>query len=307
MLIDLIMGGPGREAAVSRRSGACLAAALRRRGHDVLEIDLSGRLEPERLRPGAVVFNTVHGTYGEDGGLQSELDRLGRSYVGSSAEASRLCMDKAATKRCLSAAGLRVPHGIDIVLGTRCPTDSIPDGPLVLKPRDDGSSVGLRLLEDRGQLAEALAGLRSELGPRPYLIEERLPGPEFTVAVLEGADGPTALPPLAIRPAQGVFDYQAKYHRDDTREEPVEDRALARSLAMLAVAAHRACGCRDLSRTDLMLAADGEPVLLEVNTLPGMTTASLTPKAAAAAGIPFDELADRLVHRAAARMTGGSP
>jgi D-alanine-D-alanine ligase len=304
MHIDIIMGGPGREAAVSRRSGAALAAALRRRGHEVAEIDLAGRLEPARLRAGAVAFNIVHGTYGEDGQLQDELEHLGVPFVGSDAAASRLCMDKAATKRVLAQAGIRVPWGVEIDLGKpfRMTDFKLPHlGALVLKPADDGSSVGLRMVPNPGHVLPACEELLREVGRRRYLIEERLPGPEYTVAVVDEDAGPRALPPLVISAASGVFDYEAKYDRADTVEVPVEDAALAAQLAAVAVAAHRACGCRDLSRTDLMRTADGGHAVLEINTLPGFTPASLTPKAAAAAGISFDELAERLVQRAAGR------
>lgn len=309
MIVDVLMGGPGREAAVSRRSGAALAAALRRRGHDVAEIDLDGRLDSTRLRPGAVAFNIVHGTYGEDGSLQAELEALGRAYVGSDAAASRLCMDKAATKAVLAKAGIRVPWGVEIDLGRsfRMTDFTLPHlAGLVLKPADDGSSVGLRMVPNPSHVLPACEELLREVGPRRYLLEERLPGPEYTVAVIEDDDGAYALPAITIQAAGGVFDYQAKYHRDDTREEPVADAALAARLGAIAVAAHRACGCRDLSRTDLMRTADGDYAVLELNTLPGFTQASLTPKAAAAAGISFDELAERLVRRAAGRQTAGA-
>jgi len=304
LAIDVLCGGPGREAEVSRRSGAAIVAGLVRRGHDVLAIDLPGRLESARLRPGAVVFNIVHGTYGEDGTLQDELDALDKAYVGCGAAASRLCMDKAATKARLTAAGLRTPWGVRVELGTPfSPKDlKLPNhGGLVLKPAGEGSSVGLRLIASPSFLLPAVEELLREVGPKPYLIEERLPGPEYTVAVIDEDAGPRALPPLTIRAASGVFDYEAKYNRSDTIEEPVTDPVIAAELARLAVAAHRACGCRDLSRSDLMATAGGAIAILEINTLPGFTTASLTPKAAAAAGIGFDELVERLAMRAAAR------
>jgi D-alanine-D-alanine ligase len=307
MIIDVLMGGPGKEADVSRRSGAAVADALASRGHDVARIDLADRLDPARLRSGAVVFNIVHGTYGEDGTLQAELDALGRSYVGSDAAISRRCMDKQATKDVLAKAGIRVPWGVAVHLGTPFrPSDlKLPHhAGLVLKPRDDGSSVGLRMVPNPSFVLPAVEELLREVGPRPYLIEERLPGPEYTVAVIDegpvGAPQPRALPPIAIT-AAGVFDYAAKYQRADTIEEPLADPALAARIMALGVAAHRAAGCRDLSRTDVMLTADGDIAVLEINTLPGMTGRSLTPKAAAAAGIPFPELCERLAARAQAR------
>jgi D-alanine-D-alanine ligase len=310
MKVDVIMGGPGREAAVSRRSGTAIAAALRRNGHDVAEIDLAGELDPARLRPGAVAFNYVHGTYGEDGTLQRLLESLGRPYVGTDAQASALCMDKHATKQRLQAHGIRVPWGVRLDLAKPFSSRDIRfphHAGLVLKPANDGSSVGLRMIANPSFLLPAIEDILRELGPVPYLLEERLPGPEYTVAVIDEDTGPRALPPLAIRPASGVFDYEAKYHRADTSEEPVDDAVLAARLGALGVAAHRACGCRDLSRTDIMRTADGDFAVLEINTLPGFTAQSLVPKAAAAAGIPFDDLVERLVRRAAARIPETTP
>ncbi len=307
MRVDVICGGPGREAAVSRRSGAAIAAGLVRAGHDALLIDIDRRMDPAALRDGALVFDIVHGTYGEDGTLQAELDALGRTYVGSAAAVSALCMDKERTKDCLRAAGVRVPWGVPIHLGTPFQVKDLklPHlGALVLKPRSDGSSVGLRMVANPSFVLPTCEELLRELGPVAYLLEERLPGPEYTVAVLGDGDEATALPPLAIRAADGLFDYQAKYHRTDTDESPVGEPAVAAALAALAVAAHRAAGCRDLSRVDLMRTADDGYAVLEINTLPGFTDASLVPKAARAAGIGFDALVDRLVRRAASRHGG---
>ncbi len=305
MKIDVIMGGPGREAVISRRSGTAIAEALRRRGHDVQVIDLVDRLDAKQLRTDAVAFNIVHGTYGEDGTLQGELDRAGVSYVGSDAAVSRLCMDKGQTKARLSEHHLRVPWGVRLDLRQPfSPKDlKIPHhAGLVLKPGCDGSSVGLKMVANPSFVLPAIEEILRELGPVPYLLEERLPGPEYTVAVVDLGDGPQALPPLTISAVDGVFDFDAKYQRADTQELPVSDPVLAKRLADLGLAAHRACGCRDISRCDIMRASDGELVLLEVNTLPGFTAASLVPKAAAAAGISFDDLVERLAARAAARI-----
>ena len=177
-------------------------------------------------------------------------------------------------------------------------------GPLVLKPRADGSSVGLRMVANPSFILPTCEELIREVGAIGYLLEERLPGPEYTVAVLGDGAGAEALPPLEITPADGLFDYEAKYNRADTDESPVADPVLAARLAELGVATHRATGCRDLSRTDIMRTADGDYAVLEINTLPGMTDTSLMPKAAKAAGITFDELVDRLVKRAAGRTPG---
>ena len=304
MMIDVLMGGPGREAVISRRSGTAIAEALRRRGHDVVVVDIADRLDAKTLRRDAVAFNIIHGTYGEDGTLQAELDALGISYVGSDAATSRLCMDKGQTKARLTEHRLRVPWGVRLDLRQPfSPKDlKIPHhAGLVLKPACDGSSVGLKMVANPSFVLPAVEEILRELGPVPYLLEERLPGPEYTVAVVDLGDGPRALPPLTIRVADGVFDFEAKYQRSDTQETPVTDTVIAARLAELGLAAHQACGCRDISRCDIMRTSDGEYALLEVNTLPGFTGASLVPKAAAAAGITFDELVERLAARAAGR------
>lgn len=305
--IDVLKGGPGHEAVVSRRSGMAIAAGLQRCGHDVHVIEVESTVDLSRLRPGALVFNIVHGTYGEDGRLQAELDAAGKSYIGSDARVSALCMDKEAAKTVLKAAGIRVPWGVPIHLGSPFQVKDLrlPHfGPLVLKPRSDGSSVGLRMVANPSFILPTCEELLAEVGAIPYLLEEQLPGPEFTVAVLGDGEAAYALPPLVIKPASGVFDYDAKYNRADTDEMPVVDAALAARLGAIAVAAHRAAGCRDLSRSDLMRTADGEYAVLEINTLPGFTDTSLVPKAAAAAGMDFDHLVDGLVQRAAARGVG---
>jgi D-alanine-D-alanine ligase len=310
MLIDVLLGGPGREHDISVLSGTAIAEALTRRGHDVQPVLIRERLDPTMLRSGSVVFNYIHGTYGEDGVLQAELDALGRSYVGCDAATSRLCMDKELTKQRLAAAGIRVPWGVAVDLGSPFgPRDlKLPhQGPLVLKPRDDGSSVGLKMVPNPSFILPAVEELLAEVGRRRYLIEERLPGPEYTVAVVDVGDGPRALPPLYIQAVSGVFDYEAKYHRNDTTEAPVEDAALAQRLSALGLAAFSALGCRDIARADVMRTTDGDYAILEVNTLPGFTRASLVPKAAAAAGMGFDDLVEALARQADRRRGAAVP
>ena len=200
MKVDVIMGGPGREAVISRRSGAAIADALRRRGHDVNVIDVTNRLNVHDLRVDAVAFNIIHGTDGEDGTLQAELDQAGIAYVGSDAAVSRLCMDKGLTKARLTEHKLRVPWGVRLDLRQPfSPKDlKVPHhAGLVLKPACDGSSVGLKIIANPSFILPAIEEILRELGPVPYLLEERLPGPEYTVAVVDLGDGPQALPPLA--------------------------------------------------------------------------------------------------------------
>lgn len=299
----VVMGGPGREAAVSRASGRAIAAALASAGCRVQTLDLHGTTDASHLPPGRVVFNIVHGTWGEDGTFQAALEAAGACFVGADSAASRLCMDKVRSKRVVAAAGLAVAG--DVVVTGLGPVPLAPGASgVVVKPVADGSSVGLRLLGPDDDLAAAIAGIRAELGPLPLLVEERLAGPEYTVAVIDQAPGqPRALPGLRICPAAGAYDYEAKYERDDTRYEALDDDpVLASMLAEMALTAYTACGCRDLARVDFMADGDRKPRFLEINSLPGFTSHSLLPKAAALAGIGFVELCLELVDRAATRL-----
>lgn len=303
--VDVVMGGPGREAAVSRTSGAAIVEGLQAGGHDVQAVDIDGKLDPGRLRPDSLVFNIVHGTYGEDGTLQAELDAAGRAYIGSGAAASRLCMDKQATKERLIAGGLAVAWGKAIAsAGFRLEDHpDIPAGPLVLKPRCDGSSVGLRMLASRDDLPAAVADVVRELGRIPMLIEERLAGPEYTVGVIQGrGDSIRALTPIRIISAVGTYDYQAKYHRDDTQKLFMEEEPLAGRLREIGEKVFTLCGCRDLARIDVMANGRGDLCVLEINTLPGFTRHSLLPKAAAHEGLTMEFLLSHLVQQASGRI-----
>ncbi len=301
MKVDVIMGGPGREAAVSRDSGTAVAAGLRAAGHDVAELDLVERLDPSALRSRSVVFNIVHGTYGEDGSLQAELEALGRRYVGSEADCSRLCLDKLATKDRVAAAGVPVIPGRPAAAGAVPDLGGLDAGRgLVCKPRCDGSSVGLHLLAATSDLPAALAAIHAEQGPVDVLVETRLPGPEYTVGLLVDPDGELrALPPIHIVPAGDTYDYAAKYASDETEYRFPSPGPLTDRLRQLGRTAFRACGCRHFARADFMADADGEPRFMEINTLPGFTSHSLLPKAAAEQGVDFVALVDRLVHLAA--------
>lgn len=305
--VDVVCGGPGREHDVSVTSGKAVYQALLSAGVDARLVTVDQTLELSQLRSGSVVFNVIHGTYGEDGTLQQVLDEAGRVYVGSGVAASRLCMDKDATKSMAQAAGIPVAwgRGLDVrnPMGIR---DLVPPTltGLVIKPRCDGSSVGLRFIPSKSFLLPTIEELIHELGPIPLLVEERLPGPEYTVAIIEQPDRSVqTLPPIAIVPAAGSYDYAAKYQRDDTAYEPVDDETLAQSLQALAEKAYLAAGCRDFARVDFMLNASAQPCLLELNTLPGFTNHSLVPKAAQWVGMDFNALCLHLIQLAAGRLT----
>lgn len=309
MKVAVIQGGPSAEAEVSRASAAAVARALAAAGHDAVLLELEAELAL-RLLGGSfdVVFPAVHGRLGEDGALQGLLEVLDLGYVGCGIRASAICADKVSTKTVLRARGL--PLAAEVLLPEDAPIDSAALiatlGPnMVVKPPAGGSAIGVsRLLEgfSRAELEGAVA-LAREQGP-VVLIERYVRGLELTCGVLEGEDGPVALPPTLISAqASDWYDFESKYSDGGSRHicpAPLERGQLLR-VQELAVAAHLAVGARDLSRTDMILGDDGQIVLLEVNTLPGMTSVSLFPEAAQAAGIGFSELVDRLVKRARAR------
>jgi D-alanine-D-alanine ligase len=293
--ITVMLGGPSAEREVSLRSGVSVAAALRSLGHDVSELDPK---EPGwRLAPGTeVVFLALHGTYGEDGTVQAELEKLRVAYTGCDSAASRIGFDKALTKQRCAAAG--VPTARSLVLeSTKTPWPMGWNPPLVLKPVRQGSSVGLQFVERVEQWPGALAeSLRHDT---EVLMEEKIVGRECTVGIL----GDRALPIVEVRPKSGVYDYRTKYSVGATEyfcPAPF-DETTTRRVQEVALGAFHAIGGRDYSRVDVMVRSSGEPVVLEVNTLPGMTETSLLPKAAAAAGIGYPELCQRMVDLALRR------
>ena len=280
---------------MSLRSGATVAGALRSLGHQVTEVDpRDGRfdLPPET----DVVFLVLHGTYGEDGTVQRRLDELGATYTGCDAESSRIAFDKVLTKnRCQES---QVPTAKFLVVKSK--TAPWPKGwqpPLVVKPVRQGSSVGLQFVERvedwTAALAEALK-FDSEV-----LIEEKIIGRETTVGILGGEP----LPVVEVRPKTGSYDYKNKYTAGRTEYFcPAEfDAATTRRIQAAALGAFAAVGGRDYARVDVMVGANDEPVVLEVNTLPGMTETSLLPKAAAAAGLNYAQLCQRMVELALKR------
>jgi D-alanine-D-alanine ligase len=287
--ITVMLGGPSAEREVSLKSGDGVARALRSLGHDVTELDPqngSWKLPPKT----DVVFLALHGTYGEDGTVQGQLDEQRVAYTGCDAEASRIGFDKFLTKQRCIAAG--VPTARFMMIDSA--SASWPMGwnpPVVLKPARQGSSVGLQFVEKVADWSKALAeALRYDT---EVLMEEKIVGRECTVGIL----GEKALPIVEVRPKSGVYDYQNKYITGTTEYFcPAEFDALTtKRIQEAGLGAFRAIGGRDYSRVDVMVRPDGEPVVLEVNTLPGMTESSLLPKAAAAAGISYAELCQKMV------------
>ena len=283
-----MLGGPGAEREVSLRSGKAVSEALRRRGHEVAEID---PIKPWKLTPSMdVVFLALHGWFGEDGTVQRQLEELRVPYTGSGVEASRLAFDKALSKERFRSAGLTVPDEVVIKTpGSRRPAEF--ELPLVLKPAAQGSSVGLSFVRKESDWDESLSKA-FEFGDS-VLCEKLIAGREVTVGVL----GEATLPIVEIRPKSGSYDYQNKYTTGAT-DYFCPAKFPAAQTARIQQAGKRAydcLGCRDYGRVDIIVSQDGEPVVLEVNTLPGMTETSLMPKAAAAAGIGYDELCERMI------------
>jgi D-alanine-D-alanine ligase len=293
--ITVMLGGPSAEREVSLKSGAAVAKALRSLGHVVHELDPGD--DSWTLPAGTdVVFLALHGTYGEDGTVQQHLESLGVPYTGCDAESSRRAFDKVATKnRCIAAGVPTARFEVFNSSNAPWPTDWRP--PVVLKPVRQGSSVGLQFVERVEDWSAALGeALRFD---SEVLMEEKIPGRETTVGILGGE----ALPIVEVRPRQGAYDYQNKYTSGRTEylcPAPF-DAAATRRIQQAALGAFGAVEGRDYGRVDVIVRPDGGPVVLEVNTLPGMTETSLLPKAAAAAGISFAELCRRMIDMAAQR------
>ena len=307
--ILVLMGGPSCERAVSLLSGAAVAAALEACGHNVRQADI-GPTDPSALDGEApdAVFIALHGEFGEDGQVQLMCEERNLAYVGAGPHASELAMDKAASKQIYRRSGLATPdwaviEEFDTPARQARLMGEVPL-PCVLKPINGGSSLDVHLADDPARRGEALEALLDEYARA--MVEQRIDGRELTVGVL----GERALPVMEIRPHRRFYDYDAKYVDDDTEYvfDHGLDAATVADLQAAALTAHEALGCRDMSRSDFMLDGDGRSWLLETNTIPGFTSHSLLPKAAAHAGVPFGRLCEQLVCMAMDRKrTGGQP
>lgn len=301
--VGVVMGGLSAEREVSLNTGAGVLAALQESGWDAVAIDwkpgtnLAQLLEQAKA---AVVWNALHGTYGEDGAVQGLTSCLGIPCTGSGILASALAMDKVMSKRIFESNGVPTPRWRLLPSAQEGgPADgsdgpaALADWPLpcVIKPANEGSSVGVSVVEDRASLAAAVALARQHHGP--VLVEDYIAGTEVFVGILDGE----VLGSVEVRPAGKFYDYEAKYKRNDTTylippelPSPVVDRAQS-----LALAAYKALGCSGHSRPDLRITPSGEAFVLEVNTLPGMTKTSLLPKIAKSVGMSYATLCERIL------------
>lgn len=337
MKINVLMGGISPERNISLLSGRAAVAALRANGHTVQAIDpargAQGLLRDDELqaaRPAPVtdeeiaafdpralvecvesslfddvdvVFIVLHGKYGEDGYIQSLLDLRGLTYTGSSMLASAIAMDKITSKMLFSVAGIPTPHWVTLRPDQADDEEMIAEvmreipGTLVVKPNDQGSTVGMSIVHPGDDLASAvrLAGHYSN----SVLIEQYIPGRELTVTVL----GNDALPIIEIAPKEGFYDYENKYTKGRTEYHcPAElSEEVQHHVQNLAVAAHGILGCHGYSRVDFRLTEDNMPFCLEVNTIPGFTETSLVPMSARQAGIEFGELCEEIIRSAQAK------
>ena len=290
--VGVLMGGPSAEREVSLETGQGVLAALRSLGYDCVELDWTDQASVcELVSRVDVVWNALHGTFGEDGAIQGLLSCLRVPYTGSGILASALAMDKVASKRIFEARGVPTPPWRVLQ------DDTNPDDialPAVIKPAQEGSSVGVSIVQAREQVAPAIAQARNFHGAT--LIEEFIPGAEVQTGILDGE----VLGSIEIRPAVEFYDYEAKYQRDDTQyliPTTLTPDVLTRA-EKVALEAYFALGCAGHSRIDLRVRGDGEVFCLEVNTLPGMTGHSLLPKIAAHRGMDYAELCDRILSSA---------
>jgi len=296
MKVSVLAGGVSGEREVSLRSGAAVAKALRSIGVKVLEVDVKekGVKVPQGTD---ICFLALHGTYGEDGEVQRELEAAGMPFTGSGSEASALAFDKLKARDAMLAAG--VPMAESQEWTPAC--DWKP--PYVLKPVASGSSLGTFLVRAEEEAKKAVKEAK-KWKDGGMMIERLIEGAEMTVGIL----GEQALPVIEVRPAKGFYDYKNKYTSGATQylcPAPIP-KEKAQELQELALKAHRSLGCEVLSRVDIMVDTEGKAYVLEVNTLPGMTDLSLLPKAGRAAGIDFTTQCLRILELSWARFHKGA-
>lgn len=311
--VAVLMGGRSLEREVSLASGKRVCEALTERGYRVLALDLTPELvQTLRAERPDACYIALHGKYGEDGAVQELLEFLGVPYTGPGVTASALAWDKPVAKRLFTDAGIPTPPWVTLTaaafkeMGAATALDLVPEAlggfPIVVKPSKQGSALGLAKVETADELPEALLSALSYADAA--LIEKWIDGPELAVSVLEDAEGvPNVLPPVEIVAKSGLFDFTAMYTAGETDyyvPARLADDVTA-EVVRLARAVHELLGCRDVSRVDMVVGADGEPYVLESNTSPGMTVMSLLPMAAEAADISFHDVVEQILYAALAR------
>lgn len=303
MKVAVVYGGSSDEREVSLASGHNACEALTKAGLEVELVDTQDtRAAIRRLADGGfdAVFIALHGKGGEDGTIQGALEMLQIPYTGSGVAASAIAMDKSRSKALYGPAGLAVARSVTLSKPEDFSVEEIREAvgdKCVVKPCGDGSSVGMSIVHDPAELPHAL-DVAFACG-QAVMVEEYVSGTEVTVAVLGNAD-PEPLPVIEIVPHAEFYDYEVKYSANGA-DHIIPARLAPEVYARVqdcAVRAHKALGCRGVSRSDFIVKADGTPVILETNTIPGMTATSLLPDAAAKAGIDFSEVCVKLLELA---------
>lgn len=298
--IGVLMGGLSAEREVSLKSGAAVHKALLEAGYNAVAIDvdrdLAARLAAERIE---VAFICLHGRYGEDGSVQGLLELMGIPYTGSGVLASALAMDKIFAKKIFAASGMTITPYVVVQQGEEPAVSFLPFPlPVVVKPSREGSSVGVCIVKQAGELQSAVEdAFRYD---REILIEQYVKGREIQVGILDGA----AIGAIEIVPKNEFYDFEAKYTDGMATHilpAPLPPEQYA-SLLKAGEQAHRCLGCSGYSRVDFIVTDAGAAYVLEVNTLPGMTALSLLPEIAQGAGISFGELVERIISSAALKM-----
>ncbi len=303
--IVVLVGGPSTEAEVSRRTGKAVADALKSKDYNVEIMELNPITFSEEIKEKncGIVFNAVHGKYGEDGLVQGTLDMLKIPYTGSDVLAAALTMDKVAAKRIFKSEKISTPKAE--VYRAAEKSDELAGEiekkfglPVVIKASSQGSSIGVNIVENSDGIAEAIENAFT-FGDE-ILVEEFIKGRELTVAVYGNADNAEALPVIEITTVSGRYDYESKYTKGaSTHICPAElSPKITEKVQTAAIKAFKACKCCGVARVDLMLSESGTPYVIEVNSVPGMTETSLVPDAARAAGIEFPELCEKILNLA---------
>lgn len=295
--IAVLMGGRSQEREISLATGKQVAAALTSRGYDVVSLDITADLcEVLVKEKPQCAYIALHGRFGEDGCIQGLLEILDLPYVGSGVLASALGMDKAMAKEIFRTHSIPIPRGVLLSEEKSIAPGKLVEDfglPLVIKSNSQGSAVGVSIVRHESEIEAAIT--KAFQFDQEVLVEEYIAGTEITVAVL--GNPPEALPAIEIVPHNDFYDYEAKYQpgMSDHLIPPRLPEKTIKVAQELAVRAHKSLHCRDISRVDFRVTPQGMPYVLEINTLPGMTSTSLVPDAAKACGISFAELVERLV------------
>lgn len=293
--IAVLAGGPSNEREISIRSGRAVHKALKESGCDVVLAEISGSGVKRAVRPlsADVVFLALHGRFGEDGTIQKVLEDMAIPYTGSGVMASKLALDKIAAKKVFERHGILIPQ-YKVIDKRAVNAARRLSYPIVVKPRNEGSSIGLSIVRRIEELGAAL-GKAFKYSDK-IIAEKFIEGREITVGILDEKP----LPVIEIVPGRDFYDFYAKYK--DKKTEYITPAHLPRHIykraQKIGLAAHKALRCRDFSRVDMILTADGDIFTLEVNTIPGLTKRSLLPKAAGSAGISFNMLCIRFLELA---------